>query len=350
MPSPGQTIRVLVVDDSSSTRRQLIATLTSDPAITIAGEASNGAEAVALASSLKPDVVTMDLEMPVMGGIEAIEKIMLASPVPILVVTSQAGVRTAFAAVSKGALDVFEKEKLDAARSAALIRKVKTLSRISVDGALKAVGQRIGKAPSLVAAQRMEGARGKIVAIASSTGGPQALNAILAQLPESFPAPIVISQHVIGGFSQGMADWLDAGAPPKVLIAASGTVLAPGCAYLCPSEYSMKITRQGTIHLVPAAAGQVYHPSCNTMLTSVAEAYGPEALGLILSGMGDDGVEGMRAIKLAGGFTLAQDEQSSVVYGMNGVAVKQGVIDKVLPLSEIPAELLRRTFQGEGQP
>jgi two-component system chemotaxis response regulator CheB len=300
-----------------------------------------------LAHSLKPDVVTMDLEMPVMGGIEAIEKIMQQSPVPILVVTSQTGVRTAFAAISKGALDVFEKSDLDAARSAALIRKVKTLSRISVAAAQKVLGLRSGNAPANAVTLRPEGTQGKIVAIASSTGGPQALNFILARLPATFPAPIVISQHVIEGFSQGMADWLDAGAPLKVTMATNGAALAPGCVYLSPSESSMKITPQRSILLVPEEAGQVYHPSCDTLLTSVAQAYGPEALGLILSGMGDDGVAGMQAIKAAGGYTLAQDEQSSVVYGMNGVAVKQGCIDKILPLAEIPAELLRRTAHGK---
>lgn len=350
MPIPDQTIRVLVVDDSSSIRRRIITTLTSDPAFTIAGEATNGAEAVTLVSSLKPDVVTMDLEMPVMGGIEAIEIIMRQSPVPILVITSQTGVRTAFAAVSKGALDVFQKDHLNEARAAALIRKVKTLSKISVDAAQKAVGLRIGSAPAAVAAQRHEGARGRIVAIASSTGGPQALNFILSRLPNTFTASIVISQHVIEGFSQGMADWLDAGTPLKVALATTGAALAPGCVYLCPSELSMKLNRQGSILLVPAEAGQVYHPSCNTMLTSVAKAYGPDALGLILSGMGDDGVVGMQAIKAAGGYTLAQDEQSSVVYGMNGAAVKKGCIHKVLPLADIPAELVRRTFHDEAQP
>ncbi len=350
MSVPDNTIRVLVVDDSLSTRRKIIATLTADPAITVVGEATNGAEALSLVGSLKPDVVTMDLEMPIMGGIEAIEKIMLKSPVPILVVTSQAGVRTAFTAVSKGALDVFEKSYVDAGRAAALIRKVKTLSRISVDAVPKAVGLRIGKSASLAAVPRGEHAPKHIVAIAASTGGPQALSAILAQLPASFPAPIVISQHIIEGFSQGMADWLDTGSALKVTLAATGTALAPGYAYLCPSEASLKITRQMDIRLVPAVPDQVYHPSCNTMLSSVAEVYGSEALGLILSGMGDDGVAGMKAIKMAGGCTLAQDEQSSVVYGMNGVAVKQGVIDMVLPLAEIPAELLRRTVSPKAAP
>ncbi len=347
MPNLEQAIRVLVVDDSPSVRQKVIAVLTSDPLITIVGEAADGAEAVAMVRSLKPDVVTMDIEMPVMGGLEAIEKIMHQSPVPILVVAAQTGVRIAFDAVSKGALDVFEKTNVGADGGAALIRKVKILSRISVEAAQKALGLRAIKATASVEPPLEEGAGVKIVAIASSTGGPQAINFILSRLPATFPAPIVISQHVIEGFSQGMADWLDAGTALTVTMATKGVQPEPGTVYLSPSEASMKISRQGVILLVPTEAAQVYHPSCDLLLTSVAEAYRDEALGLILSGMGDDGVLGMQALKAAGGFTLAQDEQSSVVYGMNGLAVSRGLIDKVLPLDEIPAELLRRAAGGE---
>ena len=345
MMRPRRPVRVLVVDDSPLVRDMISHILSSDPGLSIVGQAGDGLEAVAKVAALRPDIVTMDIEMPVLGGLAAIERIMAENPVPILVVTSQTGVGTAFAAVSRGALDVVEKPDIDPANGAALIRKVKMLAGVDA-AALHQAGKRPGDRPAPSPAVSPQvfgptaGSRGKrLVAVACSTGGPKALNLILSGLPGDFPAPILVSQHVCLGFAPGLAEWLGTGTALKVGVARSGDLLEPGRVYVNPPEFTMRVTRRETIELGGEAPGQIYHPSCDAMLASVAEAYGPQAVGVILTGMGDDGVAGLKALKAAGGVTLAQDEESSVIFGMNGVAVNQGCVDKVLPLAEIPGQL-----------
>jgi two-component system chemotaxis response regulator CheB len=342
MTRNGKIIRVLVVDDSRLVREMICEILSSEPGIEVVGEAGDGAEAITKVTELKPDIVTMDIEMPVMGGLEAIERIIAECPVPILVVTALTGVRTAFAAVSKGALDVIEKPDITPETAHKLLQKVKTLVNVDMASHLRAVsGRNTGVAEkSAVVLTHKAGER--VVAIAASTGGPQAINYILSRLPAGFPSPIVITQHIAEGFTQAMVDWLNNSTPLKVILAANGDFLAPGNVYLNPAEHSMRIAKQGMIILSDKPAGQIYSPSCNTMLESIASSYQGSAIGLILSGMGDDGASGILAIKKAGGFTFAQDEKSSVIYGMNRVAVERGGTGKVLPLSEIADELLRQ--------
>lgn len=334
-------IRVLVVDDSRLVRELIRAILESEPGIVVAGEAANGMEACAMVASLHPDIVTMDIEMPVMGGLEAIEKIMTEHPVPILVVTALTGVRTAFAAISKGALDVIEKPDVSAENMRPLIHKIRYLAKVDVVAHLTSVRHHGKAAGALPGAPRRGIAGPGIVAIAASTGGPQAIYSVLAQLPATFRLPIVITQHIAEGFTQGMADWLGSGTPLTVELAADGARLAPGHVYVNPAEHSMRVTAQGTIVLGDRELKQVYNPSCNTLLSSVASAYRKGAVGLIMSGMGDDGVSGMKDIRDAGGTTLAQDAKSSVIFGMNRLAVERGYIARVVPLAGIPAELLK---------
>ena len=341
MINPDAIIRVLLVDDSELVRSILRAILESEPGIVVVGEAGNGVEAIAKVASLKPDIVTMDIEMPVMGGLEAIERIIAENPLPILVVTAQGGVRVAFTAVSKGALDVIEKPDISQEKARNLIKKVRFLAKVDVAAHL----QRIRKQPvaavvSDVTIQK-RASKMRIVAIAASTGGPQAINSILAQLPAQFPVPIVITQHIAEGFTQGMVDWLNTGTALKVQIAGNGDYLAAGHVYVNPAEHSMRLTKQGMIVLGDRDANQIYNPSCNTLLLSVASVYPKGAIGLIMSGMGDDGVSGMEAIKMAGGVTLAQDNQSSVIYGMNRLAVERGYIQKIVQLVNIPSELMQ---------
>lgn len=335
-------IRVLLVDDSRLVRDMIRAILESDPGIVVAGEASNGVEAIAMVASLKPDIMTMDIEMPVMGGLEAIEKIIAGHPVPILVVTALAGVRTAFAAISKGALDVIEKPDTSLESVQNFIGKIRYLAKVDVTAHLQTMRRQNGTAAVGCAAIQKVFLKGGIVAIAASTGGPQAINTILPHLPAAFPFPVVITQHIADGFTQGMVDWLNGGTALNVVIAGNGDRLLPGHVYVNPAEHSMRISPQGVIILCDRDAGQIYHPSCDTLLTSVAAAYRKGAIGLIMSGMGDDGVAGMQAIRMAGGVTLAQDAKSSVVFGMNKIAVDRGYIQKVVPLADIPAELRHR--------
>lgn len=336
-----KTIRVLVVDDSGLVRDLIRAILGSEPDITIIGEASNGMDAFQKVVALKPDIVTMDIEMPVLGGLEAIEKIMAEHPVPILVITAQTGVRTAFAAVSKGALDVIEKPDISLENVRKLISKVKLLAKVDICAHLSAMGKRPHLSATRSAKTDAAGSvSGRIVAVASSTGGPQSIYKFLSMLPAAFPLPILITQHIAEGFTQGMVDWLSGGTPLKVLVAANGVRVQPGTVYVNPAEYSMKMSGQ-SIALSEPDARLVYHPSCDTMLKSVAAVFRERAIGLIMSGMGSDGVEGMRLIKAGGGATLAQDAKSSVVYGMNKLAVEKGYVDKVLPLADIAAALIR---------
>lgn len=342
MPVSNSTIRVLVVDDSVLVRDMIRAILESEPGIIVAGEAADGMEAISMVASLKPDIVTMDIEMPVMGGLEAIERIIAENPVPILVVTALTGVRTAFSAVSKGALDVIEKPDISTENVRNLIKKIRLLARVNVATHLQTLRKPSGTAGLRGVSIQKGFSKAGIVAIAASTGGPQAIHRILSHLPAQFPVPIVITQHVAEGFTQGMVDWLGMGTPLKVKVAANGERLAAGCVYVNPAEHSMRITAQGIIILGDRDESQVYHPSCNTLLCSVAAAYRERVIGLIMSGMGEDGVAGMQAILEAGGATFAQDAKSSVVYGMNRVAVERGYIYKVVPLLSIPAELMQR--------
>ncbi|MBF0211581.1 MAG: chemotaxis-specific protein-glutamate methyltransferase CheB [Desulfamplus sp.] len=339
-----RSIRVLIVDDSPLVRDIVCAILTSDPEIAIVGEAGDGIQAVSKAISLKPDIVTMDIEMPILDGLEAISRIMADRPTPILVITSLSGVRTAFNAVSKGALDVIEKSNIDEADGAILIKKVKMLAGIDVAAHQSRIRKKVEPpffqqitdniAPK-DALQKKEQKK-KIIAIAASTGGPNAICTILSKLPQNFPTPIVIAQHVAAGFTQGMAEWLNTCTPLTVKPATNGEILTSGRVYLNPSESAMEITRDGMILLFDGAGSkQLYHPSCDHLLSSVAQSFKSQSIAVILSGMGSDGVAGMRAIKAAGGLSIAQDESSSVVFGMNAIAIEKGAVDQVLPLSAI---------------
>ena len=338
MKREDRSIRVLVVDDSPLARDMIIAILSSAPGITVAGTAANGLEAVTRVATLKPDIVTMDIEMPLLGGLEAIERIMAEHPVPILVVTALGGIHTAFAAVSRGALDLIEKPDIDPKSGQALIDKVRLLAGVDIARHL-AVKVRAKTAVGRPAAVGQPRHNGRIVAIAASTGGPLALQQILSRLPASFPAPIVISQHIAADFAQGMVEWLDNCSPLTVSVARHQEQMRAGRAYVNPPEYAMTVTNQGQIVLSDQQTCEHYHPCCDTLLRSAAAVYGEYGVGVILSGMGDDGVAGMGAIRSSGGTTLAQDAKSSVVYGMNRLAVERGHVDRVVALDDMAADL-----------
>ena len=340
MSYPKPAVGVLIVDDSSLARDLIRCILTEDPSVLVVGEASNGREAVAKVAELKPDVVTMDIEMPVMGGLDAIETIMAESPVPILVLTALRDASTAFSAISKGALEVLEKPDIGQAKGAELIRKVRLLAGVRVVRR-KIHAATVHPPPTTLPASSLNRPHVRIVAIAASTGGPEAIFSILSHLPADFAIPIVVAQHIANGFAQGMAEWLTKTTPFAVRVAGDGQLLSAGTVSINPSEHSMRVTGQGILRLAERDEHTRYHPSCNAFLCSVAESYREHAAGIILSGMGDDGVTGMGAIKQAGGITLAQDENSSLIYGMNRHAVDQGCVDKVLALQEIPDELVR---------
>lgn len=334
-------IRVLVADDSLVARELIAKVLERDPQIEVVGKAKDGEETVELVSLLKPNLITMDLRMPVMDGFGAIEQIMAWNPTPILVVTATSFQRKreiAFEALSMGALDIVEKPSLGEDPFQVgdlLIQKVRMLSQVPVVTHLK--GKR--KEPL-----RLEGpvkGTSKLVAIGASTGGPNALFQILSQLPADFPAGMVIVQHITKGFVPGLVEWLNRGCKIRVKKAQQGEKVGPGDALISPDQQHLEVMGGGRIRLRDDPPLDGYRPSADRLLSSVGQVYGPDAIGVLLTGMGSDGARGMRMIKALGGQTIVQDAESCVVFGMPKAAIEMGGVGKVVPLDSIAREIIR---------
>lgn len=339
-----KSIKVLIVDDSEVARDILRALLEGQDGIEVVAEAVNGREAIELTKRLCPDLITMDLNMPIMSGLEAIEHIMHDKAVPILVVSNESDAELAYKAIGYGALEVIAKPRLDACDADAFVRQVRLLAGVPVITHLRRRSS-IDAAPRVplpyVFSTVPDAGFQQVFVIAASTGGPQALASVLSQLPADFPAPVLIAQHISDGFIDDMALWLSGVCPMRVKVAEEGELLRAGCVYLSPSEQHLSINAAHCVTLQERRKGDIYHPSCDILLSSVAEVFGSKAIGIIMTGMGRDGPEGMRAIFARGGITLAQDEASSIIYGMNAEAVKLGVIQRELGLAEIASEMLR---------
>jgi two-component system chemotaxis response regulator CheB len=331
-------VKVVIVDDSRFTRGLLSELLSTDNGIRVVGEAENGREAVDLVRRLKPDIVTMDIHMPIMDGIAAIEQIMAYHALPILVVTSSRDADLAFRAISHGALEVMEKPDIDSTRTKDFINRVKLLSNVRV---ISHIGGRRSQAAQLSNRITAPKHRRPIIALAASTGGPKALSALLAGFPASFPAPVVIAQHMADDFVPGMAKWLNEITAIRVKTAEAGESLLPGTVYLSPSECHMEVNANREIQFRKRQPTDIYFPSCDILLESVADHFGPDGIGVVLTGMGTDGVFGLTKIKQAGGVTIAQDQASSVVFGMPKAAIDAGCIDRILPLAGIRDEITK---------
>lgn len=336
-------IRVLVTDDSPLVRDLIKTMIKGDPELEVAGEASNGLEAVEKVRQLRPDIVTMDIEMPVMDGLQAIERIMCESAVPILVVTTRGDAKTAFTAISKGALDLVVKPDVSIEAAQDFTDKLRMLSKVKVLTHLS--GRGLGRHATAALPAPSAAPTGVVVAVAASTGGPDALSIILSRLPERFPVPIVIAQHISDGFVSGMVGWLKTLSRVEIKIAVDGEALMPGVAYVCPSENHMRISSSRRIVFVERHPKDIFRPSCDALLSSVGETCGVKAVGVILTGMGNDGVAGMKKIKEAGGVTMAQDEKTSVIFGMPNLAIESGCIDRILPLEDVAAEIVRAAVE-----
>jgi len=333
--------RVLIVDDSDLSRSLLRDYLEQDPDIEIIGEASNGQEAVSMAINLMPNVITMDLQMPVMDGITAITEIMSNKAIPILVVSSVADAKTAYDALLCGALDVINKPDYNSNEAKTLANKVKMLAGVSVftrSKSRKATSET--DETTRVAATTSDDGFDRVFTIACSTGGPQALAQLLPKLPKDFPCPIVIAQHIAEGFAQGMVDWLDKLCPLRICLAQEGELLQAGVVYIAPSEQNLIICATKRLAFVVSEATDVYHPSCDKLLSSAAQVFGRRVIGMILTGMGKDGAQGIADIYAQGGVTLAQDEASSVIYGMNRVAIEAGGVTQVLALNDMAERMI----------
>ncbi len=353
-------IRVLIVDDSDLVRGILRDVLTQDPGIDVVGEARDGHEAVEQAARLRPDLITMDIQMPNMDGFAATEQIMAYTPTPILIFSSaidKSEKYSSFRALSLGALDVWSKPDVTVANfqelAARLTGKIRMLARIPVISHIR--GKMQGRshtpppgtvpAPSAAAEPpAAEAGRGdfRLVAIGSSTGGPPALEKVLAPLPARFPAPIAIVQHITRGFIDSFADWLAGRVRLRVRVAVNGDPLRAGTVYLAPDDTQMRVAADGSVQLrADLPPWGEHRPSVNHLLQSAAESYGARAVGVILTGMGDDGAVGLKAMRDRGAPTIAQDQASSLIYGMPRAAVETGAASAVLPLGRIAEELVR---------
>lgn len=333
-------IRVVIADDSKLTREVLRTLLQEDDGIEVVGEAANGREAIDLVQRLKPDVLTLDIIMPVMTGTQAIREIMAASPLPILVISSVANAKNAFDCIQGGALDVVMKPQFNATSGADLARRIRVLANTKVmrNGPMRRTPES-SPTSSLLEPTGQRTQFSRVFAIASSTGGPQALATILPALPSSFPCPVVVAQHVAFGFAQGMVDWLGSLCPMPVHLVTEAVCLQAGHIYIAPPERNLSINRRLQLVLDEQKSGDIFHPNCDHLLKSVANICGLQAVGIILSGMSSDGVQGMAQIRQSGGVTLAQDEASSVIFGMNRVAIESGAVQQVLPIMAISEQM-----------
>lgn len=344
----GKRVAVLVVDDSLICRQLISEALSRDPDIEVVGTCSDGQEALERIPAVRPDVVTMDVDMPVMDGLSAVERIMARNPVPILMLTAdpryQAPEHTC-RALELGALALQIKPAIDAGTEAwNLAREVKLLASVKVIRHMRGVQRR---AAPLSTPQPSVASQVGIIAVAASTGGPQVLHRMLAALPSDFPVPMVIVQHINSAFSESLAGWLAKASRLKVRLAQDGEQLKPGHVLIAPPGQHLVIPFKGRVVLQPGAERDGHMPSGTMLLESAARAYGSRAMGVILTGMGTDGADGMLAIKASGGPTLAQNEESCVVYGMPGAAVARRAVDHVVHGDDF-APTLVRMLRGDG--
>jgi two-component system chemotaxis response regulator CheB len=334
-------IRVLVVDDSAFVRQALARMLGSEPDIQVVGLAADGLEGVEKARTLHPDVITLDLQMPRMGGLEALERIMSESPVPVLLLSSltRQGAEVTLRGLDLGALDFVDKSSVQGNMNLlTLAEELRAKVRALATAAPRRREARPGPEPVASAEPRVE-----VVVIGTSTGGPPALQTIIPRLPKDLRAAVLIVQHMPLGFTRSLAERLDARSPLPVQEAEEGQPVEPGRVLIAPAGRHMKVRKRAhSIKVVldeePRAA--LHRPSADVLMASAAKAYGSRVMGVVLTGMGADGVEGLRAIRDAGGRTLAESEETCIIYGMPKAAVEAGVVDRSVPLGRVADEIL----------
>ncbi len=330
-----EPIRVLLVEDSPSQLTLLRAYIEATPDLVVVGTATNGNEAVQSTIRLRPNVVAMDIHLPVFDGYEATRQIMQQRPTPIVLFSSSAGnaEQRAIAALAAGALAFVRKPAGPRDPSSAADRD-QFLRALRLMAGVKVVTRHPPRTTP-VRARREPGAHYELLAIASSTGGPAALQTVLTDLGAGVATPIVIAQHVASGFARAMAGWLASVVPQPVHVIESETTLQAGHIYLPIDDCHLLITGRGSAGVAPMNEADRYCPSADRLFASVAQHYGAAAVGLIMTGMGEDGAQGLAALAAAGGATFGQDEASCVVYGMPKAAKALGAVRHELPLERL---------------
>ena len=336
-------VRVLIVDDSAVTREVLTALLNSDPEIRVIGQASTGLEAVEMTASLRPDLVMMDLMMPGMDGMDATRRIMARHPTPVLFLSSffdKDGSYSRADAIAAGALDVVEKPALMPDwrwqnSAGKLIQKVKALAKVPViahiHGARKLLAQEETQFESFV------GPAADVVVMGASSGGPRVIEALLSSLPSTYALGIVVVQHMTDGFTTSMLRWLQERCVLQIKVAEEGDAIVPRRVLFTPENRHLVAGIGGRIHLSDSEPVNGHRPSIDVTFQSIAKVYGARSAGIILTGMGSDGAKGLLAIRQAGGVTMAQDEESSPIFGMPRAAIELRAAQQVLP----PAGIIR---------
>ncbi len=342
---------VLVVDDSSFARLSIIKQLSRDPDIKILDYAKDGLEAIKKVKELRPDVVTLDVQMPKMNGLEALEHIMSETPTPVVMLSSltDEGTDTTIKALEIGAIDFYLKSLLSAAsevnnQDETLVNKVKLAALVG-----KKVGKKIpGRTHTVTPSDKIYRnnqnrpltARSKVVVIGSSTGGPGALYEVVPHIPADIPAGIIIVQHMPANFTRSLATRLNDISKIRVKEAEPGDIICEGQAYIAPGNYHMTVAKGDRIQTNQQPSVMGLRPAANITMESVAAQYGPATVGIVLTGMGSDGTEGARYIKRVGGMTAVQNEETCVIYGMPKSVVDAGYADRIVPLQKMAEEIV----------
>jgi two-component system chemotaxis response regulator CheB len=367
MTHAGKRIRVLVVDDSAFMRKVLQSIIASDPQLEVCGEARDGRDAVTQTEVLKPDVISMDINMPHMDGLQATEIIMSSNPRPILIVSSESkeGADVTLKALELGAIDFVAKpsggidldmnsvkeELCRKLKMAAKVRVVRTATRSKLQHEVASSLPRVEPASRVEASKNGDSAlqevraavnaaakgAGKfpIVVLASSTGGPATLMKFLPSFPKDFPGAVILVQHMPGNFTSQFSTQLAEVSQIRVKEAEAGEIIVPGQLYVCPGSHHLRVSPTGRISLDDGPRVSGYRPCADLTFESAAEYAGPMTIGVILTGMGNDGAKGAQTIRSAGGHVIAQDESTAVIFGMPQEAIKTGAVDQILPMEAI---------------